>query len=190
MHFLTELPNELWLTVFSYLNTVDIFRAFHEFDERFYELVYEYARQVTLPVDITSDWLEEYMPDLENRIKIMCLDVKSLQDVFGNRWSFPNLRLINLQGNGWSMSLRIEEEPVSIILMSSLGFLQDAGIAFNTLYYHVRSNILDVSEKLYNIVCILFLIHDFRMKITIIKLYHVHMSNVYQLKCILCEVYL
>jgi hypothetical protein len=151
---LAELPNELWLIVFSYLDIVDLFRAFHNLNQRFNNLVYNSARHISLPDEVTGAWLEQHIPDLENRIHIICLHEKSLQYVFGNRWSFPNLRLINLQGYKWNMSLRIKEKPISFILMSSLNFLRDVGIFLNNLSDYTRNNIINVSKKGFNIVFI------------------------------------
>jgi hypothetical protein len=147
MSNLTDLPNELWLIVFSYLDIVGLFQAFYNLNQRFNNLIYKSARHVSLPDEITSAWLEHHIPNLENRIKVISLHEKSLEYVFGNTWSFPNLQLINLQGFGWNMSLRINEKSISSILMSSLNFLCDVDIILYTLSNYTRNNIINVSKK-------------------------------------------
>jgi hypothetical protein len=142
-----DLPNELWLIVFSYLDIVDLFQAFYNLNQRFNNLIYKSARHVSLPDEITSTWLEHHMPNLENRIKVINLHEKSLEYVFGNTWSFSNLQLINLRGLGWNMSLRINEKSISSISMSSLKFLYDVGIPLRTLSNYTRNNIINVSKK-------------------------------------------
>lgn len=154
---LEKLPDELLLLVLLYLNTVDIFRAFGGQNRRFNNLIYDCARHVTLPSDTTDPWFEQYMPQLEYRIKTICLNDKSLQCVFTNKWSFPTLQLINLQGCGWNVSLRLGEKPASMVLMSSLNFLQKIRRCKNPFSINTQKYIIDVSEKLNNIVYILFI---------------------------------
>jgi hypothetical protein len=147
MTYLANLPNELWLHILSYLNIVDIFRAFHRLNKRFNNLIYDCARRITLPSNVTDSWLEKYMPQLEYGIKTICLNDESLQCVFDNKWSFPNLQLINIQENNWNISLRVRKKPIPIVLISSLKFLQNIDLSVNTFSIDMPSYILDVSKN-------------------------------------------
>ncbi len=144
---MTSLPDELLLLVLSYLNIVDIFQAFHGLNQRFNNLIYDCAQHITLPNDVTNPWIEQNIPQFEYRVKTLCLNTKSLQFVFANTWSFPNLQLINLQGNGWNMSLRTRGKSPAIILMSSLNFLQNSSPSMNTFFLNTQNVVLSVSEK-------------------------------------------
>jgi hypothetical protein len=144
---LSKLPDELWILILSYLNIVDIFQAFDGLNQRFNNLIYDSARNIMLPSNTTSLWFEQHMSQLEYRIKTICLNDKSLQYVFDNNRPFPNLRLINLQGHKWDISLRIRDKPVLISLISSLNFLENIGRRINTSFIDTRNDTMNVSKK-------------------------------------------
>jgi hypothetical protein len=155
MSNLTNLPNELLLIVFSYLDTFDLFRAFDNLNQRFDELVYTSVQHVLLPNEINNDWIQQYLPNLEKRIKILCIHEQSLRNIFTNKWSFSSLRLINIQGSDWNLSLRIKnEKSILFILMSSLHFLCNLGVHINTLSNYTRNCIIQVSRRRRKIILI------------------------------------
>jgi len=173
----------------SYLNIVDIFQAFDGLNQRVNNLIYDSARNITLPSNTTSLWFEQHMSQLEYRIKTMCLNDNSLQYVFDNNRSFPNLRLMNLQRDEWNISLRIRDKPLLISLTCSLNFLKNVGRHINKFFIDTRNDVINVSKKKDNILDILSMKRDFRMKITIGKLCHVHLSNACQLTDVLKRAY-
>jgi hypothetical protein len=99
---------------------------------------------------MTDSWVEQHMPQLESRIKTICLNDKSLQCVFVNKWSFPNLQLINLQGDEWNMSLRLKNKSALIVLMSSLNLFHEIDPFTQTSSIDTKNYVINVSEKLHN----------------------------------------
>jgi hypothetical protein len=145
---LENLPDELLVQVLSYLNIVDIYQTFHGLNQRFNKLIDECARHVVLPSNVKNTWLDQYTPQISDKITTICLYSHRLKKVFNNQWSFPNLRLINLQGNTWNLSLTIKEKPLRVILMSVLQFLQSIDLYINPNSEDIPKFTTDVSKKL------------------------------------------
>ncbi|CAF1139255.1 unnamed protein product [Rotaria sp. Silwood1] len=143
---LTTLPDELLLHVLSYLNMVDICKAFHGYHQRFDNLIYESARHITLPSNTDNSWIDQYIPQFKYAIKTICLNEKSVEFVFANKHSFSNLRLINLQGNGWNMGLMCENNSPSVVLASSLRVLQQINRSDYGLSIYMGTSINYVSD--------------------------------------------
>ncbi|CAF4010844.1 unnamed protein product [Rotaria sordida] len=85
-----------------------------------------------------KSWIDQYVPQFEYAIKTICLNEKSLNFVFTNERSFPNLQLINLQGNDWNMSLMCEKNSPSAVVSSSRSFLQRINYSDHTLPIYRR----------------------------------------------------
>jgi hypothetical protein len=146
---LTMFPDEVLLHMLSYLNTVDIIRAFQNINQRFDNLIYECDQHIRLPSDTIDRWIHQHIRLRESEIKTICLGHRSLKDVFDNTRSFPNLQFINVEGNRWNMNLNLENKSAAIVLMSSLNILREIGCHKNTFSVNTP---IDVSEKFNNII--------------------------------------
>ena len=142
MSCLSQLPNEVLLIVLSYLNTVDLFQSFHNLNQRFNNLVYDSTKHVKLPNNVPNNWLEKYLPLIENRMEIFSFNEGSMRNICQNLHFLSNVRLINLQGTNWEMSMIITEGSLLPILVSSLIFLDDVTYQTIGLSYYTRSELI------------------------------------------------
>ena len=167
---LETLPDEVLLPVLSYLNIVDIVQAFHQLNQRFNNLIYESTRRIRFPSDTPSAWIDQHMPQFESQIKTIYLNEKSLKHVFDKTWTFPNLHSINLEGQDWNMSLKLDNQSASFTIMSCLNLLHQAGFSTNTFS---ANRLAYVSNQLNNTTYSIYTC-DFRIKLTILIFQYVH----------------
>jgi hypothetical protein len=119
------LPNELFLLIFSNLNSSDIVEAFFGLNQRCNSLVLESARHLTLSIHTPSTWFVTYMPIIENVLETISLNVEMLLLVFPCTFSYPVLRTIILSKKfQWQIELNVEHESAFHAVVSSLLILQ------------------------------------------------------------------
>lgn len=123
MNFVLDLPNELWLTVFSYLNTVDLFQSFENINQRFNNLLYGNLQNLILPNDVTNPWLIRILPLITKPIQTLSCDECSLTFIWNHLHYFSQIQSVNLHGNDWTMSMKLFDQPLSLVLISSLKYL-------------------------------------------------------------------
>ena len=94
---LESLPNELLLSIVSYLTLHDVVQAFHGLNQRFNLLSLESARYVCLSKTISLDRLVEHAPDIVNGINTIRCNMESLPVVRKYAHLFHNIHFIVLR---------------------------------------------------------------------------------------------
>jgi hypothetical protein len=72
-----QLPNEIWLTVFGYLHTLDIFYAFGDLNLRFQHLTTSYT-SLNIDIDLSRAPYKLYMWFIEHLLPVKKFNIRSL----------------------------------------------------------------------------------------------------------------
>ncbi|CAF0966992.1 unnamed protein product [Didymodactylos carnosus] len=115
---LMDLPNELFLGIFSYLDIMDMFKAFYQVNLRLNNLIHSSTTNVILPKDMTKCWFDEHVALFEQNVKNLSLPYRFLEYISDDKVNFVNLQLINIQGNLWKVTLTIENCTLLSVLLS------------------------------------------------------------------------
>ncbi|CAF0741234.1 unnamed protein product [Adineta ricciae] len=140
-----DMPNELCLKIFSYLNTPDLFRSFSNLNIRFDGLLYTSTEQVQLPENTQFPWLVQLIPQIESNIQKIFLSEKYLRFIFQKQWSFSKLRYIQIQRKEWTMGLKFLNEPYLNVLLQSLNVLRSSNLAVKNFIPHLEINTNEIS---------------------------------------------
>ena len=147
----SDLPDELWLIIFSYLNTVDVFQSFENLNQHFNDLVYDSAQHFILPSNVTNAWLETTLPLIPQPIQTLSFHESSLLFICHNLYYFSNIQSVNLEGNRWKMAMKLFTQPLLTVLKSSLKYLSDVTPLNNTLSNETRTLINYSNNEYYDI---------------------------------------
>ncbi len=121
---LEELPNELFLLIFSYLKSNMVIQTFIDLNQRFQSLILQFTRHLVLPTDTESNWINNYMLSIKNDIETLTLNVELIASVFSCKYSYPNLHSIIIYlGLEWQVELNVENELPTVAIISSLNVL-------------------------------------------------------------------
>ncbi|CAF1044842.1 unnamed protein product [Adineta ricciae] len=140
-----DMPNELCLKIFSYLNTPDLFRSFSNLKIRFDGLLYASTEQVQLPENTQFPWLVRLIPQIESNIQKIFLSEKYVRFIFKKQWSFPKLRYIQIQSQAWTMGLKFLNEPYLNVLLQSLNVLRSPRLTVKKFIPHLEKNTNEIS---------------------------------------------
>ena len=102
MSSLEDLPNELLLQIFSYLNQLQIFQCFLHFNQRWTNLLVRHMSTLRLSMndrhDDTHRLLEEYLPSIKDFVNSLSIDHQLIGDAFLQQWKFhPLINLCSLE---------------------------------------------------------------------------------------------
>ncbi len=122
---LEELPNELFLLIFSYLKSDMVIQTFLDLNQRFQSLILQYSRHLVLSADIDPNWIKKRMLSIENNIQTITLNIKLIRSVFFGKYSYPNLHSITLYSSiDWQVELDTENESPAVTIVSALNVLE------------------------------------------------------------------
>lgn len=99
---LEDLPNELLLQIFSYLNQLPIFQCFLDLNQRWRNLLVRHMSTLRLSSndnhDDTRRLLEEYLPSIKDFVRSLSIDHQLIGNVFLHQWKFhPLINLCSLE---------------------------------------------------------------------------------------------
>lgn len=122
---LEELPNELFLLIYSYLKSDMVIQTFLNLNQRFQSLILQYSRHLVLSADIDPNWIKTRMLSIENNIQTITLNIKLIRFVFSRKYSYPNLHSITLYSNiNWQVELNTENQSPAVTIVSALSVLE------------------------------------------------------------------
>lgn len=96
---LEDLPNELLLQIFSYLNQLQIFQCFLDLNQRWTDLLVRHMSTLRLSMnDDTHRLLEEYLPSIKDFVRSLSIDHQLIDNAFLQHWKFhPLINLCSLE---------------------------------------------------------------------------------------------
>ncbi|CAF0816363.1 unnamed protein product [Adineta ricciae] len=162
---LEQLPNKVLLTVFSYMNTVDLFRAFHHLNERFDTQLKVHVS--THKVDFR--WITKRAFDVFCRTSLGLIDTNVTSLCLSDDVEFPNLFhhfLLNPEQNfviDPARILRGFDEYGHRILRSGIRFTMSQFVNLKYLHLDVIDFFEPVVQLLSECICLSHLTH---LKIT------------------------
>ncbi len=125
MSRLEELPNELFLLIFSYLKSNMVIQTFFNLNQRFQSLILQFTRHLVLSTDTDSNWIKKYMVLIKNEIETITLSIELILSVFSGKYSYPNLHSIIMYLNiEWQIELNIENQSPMDAIVSALNVLR------------------------------------------------------------------
>jgi hypothetical protein len=119
------IPNELLFQICSYMNHIDIVRAFIGLNQRFNALTFECVRQFEVLDTVPPTWYVENMAYIEHAIELINLPFKTIPKIFLRNNSLPNLRSIIIKrSTSFTVKLNVEHCSSVGAIVSCLNLLR------------------------------------------------------------------
>lgn len=120
MFCLEDLPNELFLIIFSYLKKYELIKSFYELNKRLNSILFKFVYHINLSSIITKDQLEKYL-NIYSFIYSLTIDNYQIGNYFFEKIKFiqlENLYRIKLIDNGIHLLERIKPDVLNIVITS------------------------------------------------------------------------
>jgi len=125
MFCLEDLPNELFLIIFSYLKKYQLIQSFFQLNKRLNSILFKFVYHINLSSIITKDQLDKYL-NIYSFIHSLTIDNYHIGNYFLDKIKFiqlQNLYRIKLIDNGINLQenlLKIFKPDVLTIVITSL----------------------------------------------------------------------
>ena len=121
-----DLPNELFIVIFSYLAQEMVLQTFSDLNQRFQALIRQLTHHLVLSSDTNA---EKYIKFIADEIESITMSIELIPRLFSGGYSYANLRLVTIYSNNdWRVELVVENHSPVLTIVSVLNVLEKCSL--------------------------------------------------------------